>query len=221
METPLRINAPAYGWLLAITTLISLAVIAHHPMADLHDPSRGLENVVALAGPARWVHGGAIAFVLMFAVGFSGVAWRLGISHPLVMMGWLSYVSGAILMMPAALLDGFVIPEIAGRMVAERQAAYDLIAFCGILIQAFAKLAFALQALAAVAFGGALMHRPGVRRWIGVFAMAVGGLSGAFILTAQMRFDVERLLIYMAVQSAWQLVAAVWMIRATPAQDRS
>lgn len=218
METPLRLNAPVYGWLLAITTIVSLAVIAHHPMADLHDRSRGLENVVALAGPAQWVHGSAIAFVLMFAVGFSGVAWRLGISHPLVMTGWLSYVCGTIVMMAAALIDGFIIPDIAGRLAAERQAAYDLITFCGVMIQAFAKLAFALQALGAVALGGAFMHRPGAQRWMGLFAIAVGGLSGAFILTMQMGFDVERLLIYMAAQSIWQLVAAVWMIRTSSSQ---
>lgn len=74
MHVPLRLNAPAYGWLLGLATIAVLVLVAHHPMADLHDKAQGLENVAAIARQTQAVHAGMIVLVLLFATGFSGFA---------------------------------------------------------------------------------------------------------------------------------------------------
>lgn len=213
MSAPLRVlqlNGAAYGWLLAVTTLLSLAVIAHHPMTGIHDPAHGLAAIVA-AGPAdRWVHGLVILVVLLLTTGFSGFAWRLGVAHPLVMAGWLSQLFGATALIGAALLDGFVVPDLAARGGA---GAYDFLAFCGIWLQADTRLGFVLIAVAAVFFGHALLHHRGGALWIGLLGIAVGGFSAVFVLTLTARFNPPLLLAYMTGQAAWHLTVAAWMIR--------
>ncbi|EGF90434.1 putative membrane protein [Asticcacaulis biprosthecium C19] len=214
--TPLRLNAPAYGWLLGLSTLAALALISHHPTASVGHPEDGLNNILAVAAQGRHVHGALTAMLLLFATGFSGFAWRLGISHPLVMAGWLSYVGGSLVMMLAALFDGFVIADIAARMADQRQAAFDLIHFSGIVIQALARLAFVLMALSSLLWGLALLHRKGWTRGLGLLGIVVGALSLAFLLLTAIGFDVGRLLIYMAVQTVWHAAVALWLIRTKP-----
>ena len=224
MTPPLRYlqsNGPAYGWLLASTTLVSCILIGHHPIpvipiADGHDPARGLQNIVALGGPERWMHSAMILIVLLLTTGFSGFAWRLGVAHPLVMAGWLSQVLGAAAMIGAALIDGFVIPDVASRGIAEGgnpAGIYDLIALCGAWLQADTKLGFVLMALSAVFFGHALLHHKGGALWIGLLGIGVGGFSAIYVLTLTARFNPPLLLAYMTAQAAWHLTVAFWMIR--------
>jgi len=213
MTPPLRtlqLNITAYGWLLAVTTLLSLILIAHHPVADLRNPARGLQNIVAMGNTDRWVHGLLILIVVLLATGFSGFAWRLGVAHPLVMAGWLSQILGAMALIGAGLIDGFIIPDLAARGGA---AAYDLIGLGGIWIQADTKLGLVLTAASAVFFGHALLHHRGGALWIGLLGIGVGGFSAAFVLTMAARFNPPLLLAYMSAQAAWHLTVAFWMIR--------
>jgi hypothetical protein len=217
MSTPLRVlqlNGAAYGWLLAVTTLLSLIVIAHHPVASGHDPAAVLRNVAASGNTDRWVHGLVILIVLLLTTGISGFAWRLGIAHPLVMAGWLSQVFGAVALIGAGLIDGFVIPDLAGMGAARGEAgAYDLLALCGAWIQADTRLGFVLTALSAVFLGHALLHHRGGALWIGLLGIGVGGFSAVFVLTLTARFNPPLLLAYMTGQTAWYLTVAFWMIR--------
>ena len=213
MSAPLRVlqlNGTAYGWLLAVTTVLSLAVIAHHPMADMHDPARHLANIVAIGQADCWVHGLVIVVTLLLTTGFSGFAWRLGVAHPLVMAGWLAQLFGATALIGAALLDGFVVPDLAARGGAN---AYDFLAFCGIWLQADTRLGFVLIAVSAVFFGHALLHHRGGALWIGLLGIAVGGFSAVFLLAMTARFNAPLLLAYMTGQAVWHLTVAFWMIR--------
>jgi hypothetical protein len=216
---PLQLNGTAYGWLLAVTTVLTLALIAHHPVADMHDRARGLQNIVAVGDRGRWVHGALIMMMVFFTTGFSGFAWRLGIAHPLVMAGWLSQLLGAVAMIAAAITDGFVIPDLAARMAGQTEMGYAMITLCGSWIQAETKLGFVLMALSAVFWGHALLHHKGGARWIGLLGIAAGGFSAAFILTMTLRFDVSRLFGYMTAQSAWYLTVAFWMMRGLKRPD--
>ncbi len=224
---PLQLNGAAYGWLLALATLLSLIVVAHHPVADLHDPAVGLRNIVAVGNADRWVHGGLILLILLVTTGFSGFAWRLGIAHPLVMMGWLSQVFGAMAIIGAALIDGFVIPDLAGQGLSANGVSgamapagiYDLLHLCGAWLQADTRLGFVLTALSAMFFGHALLHHRGGALWIGLLGIGAGGFSAVFVLTLGVRFTPPLLLAYMAAQAAWHLTVAFWMIRGLKRPD--
>ncbi len=211
----LRLNAPVYGIILTITTLLALILVAHHPVADMHDKGQGLQNLVAIGSADRWIHGALIAIVLMWAVGFSGFAWRLGIEHPAVMAGWLGYVMGCVFVILAGLIDGFIVPDLAVRLVdpTAHPAAYDLLALCGVANQALTKLGLVFMAVGIIMWGHALMHHRGLARLIALMAMLTGGISAAFILISPARIDVQTLFWFLVGQVVWNLSIAMWMVR--------
>ena len=209
----LKFNGKIYGWILAISSLLALAFIAHHPEADLHNSANGLENLAAIGYLGRIVHGTLIFMVLMFAVGFSGFALRLGIKHPLVMSGWIAYIIGTIAMILAASIDGFLLADISDKMSDNRQLAYDLIHYSMIYNQILARLGFSLMAAASLFWGVAMIHFSGNKRIIGLCSIIIGGTSLAFVLISSERIDVRILLFYMIAQLIWHLIIATWMIR--------
>lgn len=213
----LRFNSKIYGWILAIASLIALAFIAHHPEADFHNPTNGLENMSAIGPAGRIVHGTLIFMVLLFAIGFTGFALKIGIKHPLVMAGWISYIIGTMAMIQAASIDGFLLTDISNKMSANRQLAYDLIHLSMIYNQILARLGFCLMALGAIFWGIALIHFNGIKRLIGFSSFLIGAVSVAFVLINSDRIDVKVLLLYMIVQLVWHLIIATWMIRSKEA----
>ncbi len=208
----LRFNSKTYGWILAVASLIALAFIAHHPEADFHNPTNGLENMSAIGPAGRIVHGTLIFMVLLFAIGFKGFALKIGIRHPLVMAGWITYIIGTMAMIQAASIDGFLLTDISNKMSANRQLAYDLIHLSMMYNQILARLGFCLMALSAIFWGIALIHFNGIKRLIGFSSLLIGAVSVAFVLINSDRIDVKVLLIYMIVQLIWHLIIAIWMI---------
>lgn len=208
----LKFNSKIYGWILAISSLLALAFIAHHPEADMHNASNGLENLSAVGPIGRIVHGSLIFMVLMFAIGFTGFALRIGIKHPLVMAGWIAYIIGTMAMILAASIDGFLLADISDKMSGNRQLAYDLIHYSMIYNQVLARLGFILMAAAAVFWGIALVHFAGIKRIIGLCSIIIGASSIAFVLISSERIDVRILLFYMIAQLIWHLIIATWMI---------
>jgi len=183
----LQLNGTAYGWVLAVTTLLALVLVAHHPLAAV--PS--------------WAHGMVILLILLLTTGFSGFAWRLGIAHPLVMAGWLSLLFGATALIGAALVEGFVVPGLTG----------GLPPFGSLWVQAELRLGAVLTAASALFWGHALLHHRGGAFWVGLLGIAAGGFSAVFVLTLTARVNPPLLLGYMATQAAWALTVAFWMIR--------
>lgn len=213
---PLRLNGPVYGILLALVTLAATILVAHHPVAHMHDPASALSNLAAIGSRSSLVHGALIALTLLWCVGMSGFAWRLGIEHPAVMAGWLAYVCGSVFLILAGLVDGFVVPDIAAKFSLDptaHPAALDLIAVCWELLQASTRLGLVLIAFGSVMWGHALMHHRGIARLIALLAMATGGMSAVYLMTKTGAIDVPTLFWYLVAQVIWNLTVAVWMIR--------
>ncbi len=209
-ETPLRTlhyNGPAYGWALIATTLLTVVLVAHHPVAG---PGDIKVAIAAVSGPLQWVHGGLMVLILVYAACFSGFAWRLGIAQPLVMLGWLAYLAGTVMLLLAALTDGFLDGDIARSGIA---AAADVLRLAFIAVQGLTRLGFVLIATATVAWGHALLHHKGGARWMGLLALATGGPSAAFMLVSTGRINVETLLWYLTAQTVWNLGVGIWMTR--------
>jgi hypothetical protein len=213
---PLRLNGPVYGYMLMFATLLTTIVVAHHPAPDLHDHARAMANIAAVSEPERWMHGGVSALAILFCVAYSGFAWRLGIEHPLVVAGWLCYVFGTFALLLAALNDGFIIPDLAARFAADPAAhpwGYDMIAACGLTLQALAKLGLVLIGFALVLWAHALAHHRGMARWMAALAFVTGGFSAAYILRLPGQIDKNGLFLLLVGQTVWNLAVAFWMIR--------
>ncbi len=213
---PLRLNGPVYGYILLIATLLTTVLVAHHPVANMHDHGQAIANIAAIAEANRWVHGGVSALAILSAVAFSGFAWRLGIEHPAVMAGWLCYVFGTFMLLLAALFDGFIITDLAALFAkdpAAHPAAYDIIMASGTTLQALAKLGLVLIGFALVLWAHALAHHRGMARVVAALAFVTGGLSAAYVLALPGGINKDGLFWLLVGQTVWNLAVALWMIR--------
>lgn len=204
-----------FGWIFAIASLLALFLVAHHPVADMHDHNEGIKNLAAIGGPARMVHGFLIFMTLLFVVGFIGLVLKTGMSKPIPMLGSVSYLFGSIIMIFAALIDGFLIADIAGSLNAEADLSLNFIKFSMMFNQILAKTAFALIAFGILCVGIELATRTKMDRVFGIFSIVFGILGTGFILNLTSRLDVKVLLYYMIAQVIWNLCASVWMIKGT------
>jgi len=101
--------------ILGASTLLALAALAHHPggmvpPATAHD---GLVQIDALAGPLQAMHGAMIALYVLLAGCHAVFAGLLGARRPPVLLAMTAYLAGCGLICGAALLDGFVTPQLA------------------------------------------------------------------------------------------------------------
>ncbi len=198
---PLNLNSTAYGGVLIAATLVVLGLVAHHPPQWLLTPA---DAVAIAADPmARIEHGIFILLTLVLMTGASGLAWRIGIAHPLVMAGWLTYVGGGMSLVLALLLNGYITPALP------KDALPPAVA----VLAAISRLGMILLSAGIVLWGHALLHRGGTARWMALLGMATGGFSVAFVLTAGPELDLDRLMGWAAAHVVWNLAVGTWFLR--------
>lgn len=198
---PLNLNATAYGGLLIAATLATVALVAHHPPQWLLAPA----DAAAIAADAmgRIEHGVFILLTLLLMTGASGLSWRIGIAHPLVMAGWLAYAGGGVSLIIALLLNGYIAPELTGAALPPAVT----------MLAAVSRLGMVLLSAGVILWGHALLHRGGTSRWMALLGMATGGFSAVFLLTAGPMLDVNRLMGWAAAHVIWNLAVGVWFLR--------
>lgn len=204
---------PIFGWLLAASTIIALALVAHHPVADMRSSLQGLENLGLVASASRWVHGSLMVLIIFFSAGFYGFAMRLGLGHPLVATGLVSYLAGSFIMLIAPLFDGFIFSDIGVKFADNPRIAYDFLGYSMIITQACAKLGFVLWALSAFLLGLALLHYKGILRGFGIFAIAFAICASVFIINMQHYFNPHNLLLFMVFLALWHFAVSFILIQ--------
>ncbi|WP_443749740.1 hypothetical protein [Asticcacaulis solisilvae] len=198
---PLNLNGTAYGGVLIVATLATIALVAHHPPQWLLAPADAA--AIAADTMGRVEHGVFILLTLLLMTGASGLAWRIGIAHPLVMAGWLAYVGGGLSLIGALLLNGYIAPGLPGDALPPAVTA----------LAAVSRLGLVLLSLGVVLWGHALLHRGGAARMMALLGMAAGGFSAAFVLTAGPVLDLDHLMAWAAAHIVWNLAIGVWFLR--------
>lgn len=209
---PLNFNSAIFGILLAIASFFTIALVSHHPAAEMHDISTGLENIRAIDAQGRMVHGILIVMVMLSGIGFTGFAIRLNIANPLVLTGAISYWFGVFAMIFSATMDGFVLADIASKFSQDNQMGYAFINFSMMMVQAIAKVGFALMGSSAILWGLALIHFSGLNRIFGALGVLIGAFCLGFILLSTKQIDVRILFYYTVLQIVWHFIIAYWLI---------
>ena len=84
-------------------------------------------------------------------------------------------------------------------------------------IQALAPLltrfGMVLVSLGLVFWGHALLHHKGAARWVAMLGMAAGGFAAAFMMTAPVHPDPQRLFGFVVLHAVWNATIAVWFMR--------
>jgi hypothetical protein len=205
------------GVTIGLATILAIVFVAHHPIAAGQDHSEILNDIVRKASIDRLVHGALIGIMGAFLFGFGGFAASLGPNRPLVRLGLIAYAAGCASTVCAALIDGFIAPDIAARFltapVEDARVAYDFLMISGSAIQYLTKLGLVLLSMGILSWSAALIRSAGPRRWIGLLGLASGGIPAALILIAETTMTPHSLIAVLAMQGIWNLAVAVLLMR--------
>jgi hypothetical protein len=214
-DAPQRSNRVAAA-LMAATTLVLLILLAKHPVVGPSDSVKeSLATLVAMQSLDRWVHGVLIALIGILAYGLTVLSYAFKRMSPYLLVARLVYWFGCASVTVAMLLDGFVAPNIAIRYVAstvaDQQIANGLLVLSSIAIQIFTKFGLLLMSLSFVAWSLAL---GGARQFLAAaIAFISGSASALFIVVNQAPLTPSSLMVIVAAQSLWYLVAATLLWR--------
>ena len=206
--------------LLAIVpTLLSLAIIAHHPVVRVVHPGDVAEIVAGVDRIAGWNAAFHALILLLWttqALGLFAFADRIDPGRPLVRAGGLLMLVSLTLIFVAGTFDGFVTPVLARRCSGE--ACGMLFAFTFAAIQGFTRVGLGVQALALGCWSIALAVA-----WPRLRIVALVGLLlslGALVALAPMQLviDPSRLGTIASFEAAWTLGAGTvlwigWLAR--------
>jgi hypothetical protein len=208
-------GAPA-GIAIAVASLMTLVSIAHHPTTSKAlKPTDAFPAIVALSGADRMVHTIVLGTMLALLFGFAVYVLRRGLHRSAVVAGLIAFTFGIATTIGAALIDGFLVPEIAARFVDATPELMNRAALvlqtCSLAIQVATKAGLVGMSLAIVLWSADLILDQGFLRIAGVVGVLAGivpvvlTLSGGYL-------DPHSLMIVIAIQTLWYLTIATSLL---------
>ena len=200
------------GWTLVVGAALSVAGMLHHPSAGGHGMA-AVENLARIGSAANGVHGFLMVVLVALVFGFSGLTNQLGWQTPAARAGFVAYAMGAMAMLGAAVINGFVFSKVAGGFLVQGHSDPLLIdaifSALGAMSGTWAQVAVGAQAFAFALWAIALRNRNRPLAVLGgVTAIPVfGAMFGLFSL------DVSGYLGVVTAQAVWIAAIGVALIR--------
>lgn len=205
------------GLIIVLASLLSVVALAHHPTAQARDPAAFVAAIARKAAMDRLVHGSMILFIGALVYGFSYLTVRLEGTTPWALAAFIAYAVGAIGMVGAASVDGFVVPDLVARYqdqpAEQLQTMRHLLGLCLVIIRAWARLGVITMSLAYVLWSVALLARPGGVRVVG----AIGCIAGASLVIAALSgilpMTMHGMLVLGVAQTVWSVAIGILLMR--------
>lgn len=196
------------GLLVAAASLLSLVFMVMHPTSHAPGPTALLNAVV---------HGTLIALSGALACGFTCLASRLGMRLILVRAGLVAYVMGTGAFIAAALINGFIVPQLLTRYGVTLHEVPETLGYilrlCREVNQTCSRMGVLADSAAILLWSMVLVRRPDPARSVGL----LGGLAGAGpllgVLLGQMAMNVHGMLAFVLCQTLWSLAVAALLMR--------
>jgi hypothetical protein len=175
-----RIDTRVPGIVLIAGSVVALVAMAHHPAPRGADFTAWARNVVRMGALNETVHGAMIGVVGAITWALSVFAIRRGVHRSLVTLGLVAWAMGAGSMIVAPVLNGFVVTDIARRVLASPESADMLRVALQVMLAADRVIAvIGLIAISAAIFfwSGDLIAGIGSARWVGLFGLSASSLA--------------------------------------------
>ncbi len=140
------------------------------------------------------VHAVAIAAAAALLFGLAAYSLRRGIGRSPVLAALVVYALATVAVVAAGTIDGFVVAGVA--------ASSELLAACGVAIQAFTKVGFAGYAVAIALWSADLARERGALRAAGGFGCAVGA-GTAVVMFGTPHIGPHALVVFGLLQGLW------------------
>lgn len=203
------------GVAIGLAALLTLVTVSHHPTMKPVKAAEAFPAIVALAPSDRLVHAIVIATMLGLVFGFAAYALRRGLHRSTVVGGFVAFSFGIAVTIGAALVDGFLVPDLASRFVdaapqVMNQAAMFL-QVCGLVIQIATKAGLLGMSLGILLWSADLVRDSGVLRVAGIVGVVSGILPLAFVPFGGL-INPHVLVIAIGIQTLWYLTIATLLV---------
>jgi hypothetical protein len=204
------------GLILIVSAFGSVIAAIHHPVIKTREVNELFTRIGESAFADRLVHGALILFVTSQLFAFCRFAERQGIRRTPVLFGLIFYFLGSVAMIGAALIDGFLVPQIGASYLDASQAASEagvpFLRFRSIAIQLFTKSGVIAISAAILLWSASLIRTGGVPILAAVIGIATvlsevyALLYGGAVITAH---TIVPIVVAMAV---WYFVIGLLLI---------
>lgn len=208
------------GYGLITLAALSVAFMAAHPTAGTNDPGELVIRIGHGIPGNNIVHGCLITIALLMATCFLSLRDALGPHRLIVRAGLVALVVGTSGAVAAALVNGFIMPNVAARFL--DAGADEVHALRPVLVLAreanatCARLSVVGLSLAAIAWSIRLLGLPGPRRAAGVMGLVCGLAPLALHLEEHLRMNVPGYGLFIQIHAAWAILAGLVLIRWRP-----
>jgi hypothetical protein len=205
------------GALLAVTSLLIVVMIMHHPVltAD-HGMTAFAVDMRSAARMDQIVHGSLMAIYAVQTVGFYLFSARVGFRNPAAAAGFLAFLAGALVMMIPATLDGFVTPDLAAACIQAQDGCTSsdasVLRLVGVMIQNFTKLALVLISVATACWSLPLLFKKGSARFVAVIGLICAATPAFVVVFYAVDLRPGNLTEFVAAQVVWNLAVACMML---------
>ncbi len=210
-----RLN-PVSGLALMAGAVLTIVFMLHHPTTSAGDLSGVLEEIQHEAAVSAWVHGLMIAVLAGIWFGAYGLTVRLDAGRALPSLGYLLFSLGVLAYMLAAVVSGFIVPEIAahfgGSQAAEMQQAPGFLAAGWAANQAFANAGLIGTSLGILCWSIALLVHQKLARIAGLIGILVGLFPILLLLGGHLRLHITGMTAVVVVNSIWYLMIGALML---------
>lgn len=204
------------AWVLIAAPLLEIATMAHHPSISSAQPAQIVTQLLALAALDAQVHGILIGLLYAGLLAVMQFATERGLTRAAVRCGLLAYAAGVIIMTPAGLVDGFIVPRVAlvlPRIApAEPALIAQFAAFAMLFNQAFAKCAVLLMSAGIAAFSLDLVRDARFGRALGIFGLASALGCALAIGTGWLPLNVHGMSAVVLLQALWTVGAGALLL---------
>ncbi|MEM0912774.1 MAG: hypothetical protein AAGJ37_17495 [Pseudomonadota bacterium] len=205
-----------FGITLALLSLISIFVMLHHPSISATDVTGRIAELRQESMLNAWVHGGLIAMVILINFCLTVFAQqRQYLTHSSALFGLIAYWLGTLAVIVAALISGFIIPQLAESYL--HANATELTVFSGMTSlywltnQSLANFGTICWCVAICAWAIEMFRSKGVTRLFGS-AYSIAALVIIFCLLSNvLTLSVTGMTLVLLVISTWQLGIA-WLL---------
>ena len=212
-----RPNGAVAGWLLAITSLLSLVFMLHHPSVSSTTTDQIVAEVSGEARLSMTVHGVLIALIFVQFYALAVLSVRLGLRRGPVIAGLTAQATGVLAMLGAALISGFLVPDLAEHLSGASPEALEMgrqqMAFAHHANQRLAEVGVVAMATAIAMWSAVLLATSGANRLIGAAGLLLGSALATAMLAGRITLHVHGMTLVLAILTLWYLAVGMQLIR--------
>jgi len=210
-------NTRTAGVAIALSAIASIVFVALDQGARGKDALSIMQSMVATQPMHQFVHVVAMTCLAGFMYGYTVLSQRLGLNRAPVVIGLTSYGLGTVLMVLAAVIDGFVSTDAAAMFINGApggiETGFQIInTLSGVLLPDLARVAWVFQSVAAIAWSVALLRDRGMRRTAGSIGLVAGALPAIIVSIVGTHMTDTIVVGILLAQAIWNLAAATVLV---------